>query len=53
MDQLFGYCGYLLSFTGLVRTMFLSKGHAQKILEPTWEHLSKVGCCIIYDTVPE
>lgn len=43
----------MLSFTGLVHMMFLSKGHAQKILGFTARSpLDKVGGCVIYDMVP-
>lgn len=51
MDPLFLLCGYMLSFTGLLHMMFLSKGHAQKILGST--ALDKVSCYVIYDMVPE
>lgn len=53
-SPLFLLCGYMLSFTGLVHSMFLSKGHAQKILGSTASStLDKVGCYVLYDMVPE
>lgn len=49
MDHSILLCGSMLK-----HKLFLTKGYAQKTLGSTTSSiLDKVGCCVIYDMVPE